>query len=222
MRLEHFPEKWEPIFRKRMRPNMTAGRAHADRGCPAQRAGAIGALLAAAASLAAIPSPAAAHTVCSVFDDRPCAPTTCSVFNGGPCASDLSRVGEELQTVELREPAPRPRVPPAGPANTLRELFDAMSTCWKPPPLDRARPGTQITIRFSLNRAGELLGEPRFTYSTPNLPAETKAAYQHAVATSLTRCAPFSLSDGLAGAIAGRPISIRIIDDIEPRMERPI
>jgi len=209
MRLEHFPEKWEPVFRKKMRPSMTAGRAHADRGCPAQRAGAIGALLAAAASLAAIPSPAAAHTVCSVF-------------NGGPCASDLSRVGEDLRTVELREPAPRPRAPPAGPANTLRELFDAMSTCWKPPPLDRARPGTQITIRFSLNRAGELLGEPRFTYSTPNLPVETKAAYQHAVATSLTRCAPFSLSDGLAGAIAGRPISIRIIDDIEPRMERPI
>ena len=107
--------------------------------------------------------------------------------------------------------------PPVGPANTIRELFDAMSTCWKPPPLDRSKPGTQITIRFSLNRAGEILGEPRFTYSTPNLSAEVKSAYQHAVATSLTRCAPFALSDGLAGAIAGRPLSIRIIDDIEPR-----
>jgi hypothetical protein len=127
-----------------------------------------------------------------------------------------------LRTVELREPAQRPRVPPARPANTLRELFDAMSTCWKPPPLDRSKPGTQITIRFSLNRAGEIMGEPRFTYSTPNLSTEIKAAYQHAVATSLTRCAPFSLSEGLGGAIAGRPISIRVIDDIEPRMEKPI
>src|SRR5262245_27238768 len=80
---------------------------------------------------AAVPGSAAAQTGCSVRDHRPCARSFCSVFDGAPCVPDLPHpFGEGLRfTVELREPAPRPRVPPIGPANTLRELFDAMSTC---------------------------------------------------------------------------------------------
>jgi hypothetical protein len=141
-----------------------------------------------------IPSLAGAHTrVSTVFDDKPCAP-------------DLRL------TIQARPDARRP-APSGGTLNTLQQLFAAMEACWEPPPLDQSRPGTQITIRFSLNRSGDIIGEPRFTYSTPSLPPEIKAAYQRALADMLKRCTPFALSPGLGGAIAGRPISTRFIDD---------
>jgi hypothetical protein len=163
--------------------------------------------------------PASAQTMCSVFDNRPCAPTFCSVFDDGPCMPDIQYpFGQDLRlTVQTRRPETRPLRPPDRPLNTLQELFSALETCWQPPPLDQARPGTEITIRFSLNRSGEVLGEPRFTYSTPSLPAEIKSAYQRSIAEMLKRCTPLFLSEGLAGAIAGRPISGRFIDDRSQR-----
>jgi hypothetical protein len=168
-----------------------------------------------AVMLLALPAaPAGAQSVCSVFDDRPRAPTTCSVFNDGPCIPDLPYpFSQDLRvTIQARPEARRP--PPSGEAlNTLQQLFAAMDACWEPPPLEQSRPGTEITIRFSLNRSGDIIGEPRFTYSTPSLPTEIKAAYQRALAAMLKRCTPFALSPGLGGAIAGRPISTRVIDD---------
>jgi hypothetical protein len=109
--------------------------------------------------------------------------------------------------------AQQPSRPPAKTLNTIKELFDAFGACWRPPPLDQSKPGTEITIRFSLNRAGEIIGEPRFTYSSPTLPIEVKSAYQKSVAEAISRCTPFPLSNDLGGAIAGRPISTRFIDD---------
>lgn len=99
------------------------------------------------------------------------------------------------------------------PLDTLQELWGALGACWTPPPRDQARPGTEITIRFSLNRAGSLIGEPRFTYATPALPDAVKAAYQRSLVAALRRCTPLRLSDGLGGAIAGRPIAARFVDD---------
>ena len=196
-----------------MRP---AGRA--DGGCGGhtpRRLGDVGrAWLAATTLTTMVPPPADAQTVCSVFDNRPCTPTFCSVFDERPCMPDLPYpFGDGLRlTIQARPPEARP-ARPAEALNTLQELFSALEACWEPPPLDQSRPGTEITIRFSLTRAGEILGEPRFTYSTPSLPAEIKTAYQRAIAETLKRCTPFSLSSGLGGAIAGRPISTRFIDD---------
>jgi hypothetical protein len=99
--------------------------------------------------------------------------------------------------------------------NTLDELWDALEVCWTPPPRDQARPGTEITVRFSLNRAGSLIGEPRITYATPALPDAVKSAYRRSVFEALRRCTPLRLSGGLGGAIAGRPISARYVDDRE-------
>jgi hypothetical protein len=191
-----------------------ASRAHADRIRSAQSAGGILALLVLAASLTPMSSAAAQTTVCSVFDNRPCAPTTCSVFNDGPCVPDLPYpFSQDLWLTMQSRPETR-RPPPSGEAlNTLQQLFAAMEACWEPPPLEQSRPGTEITIRFSLNRSGDIIGEPRFTYSTPSLPPEIKAAYQRALAAMVKRCTPFKLSPGLGGAIAGRPISTRFIDD---------
>ena len=141
-----------------------------------------------------------------------CTPSSCGVPDHVPCRPDLRYpFGVGLRAVESR-PQELPARPSDHPLDTLQELYAAIGRCWIPPPLDQARPGTQITIRFSLTRSGEILGEPLYTYSTPSLPTEIKAAYQQAVAATLRRCTPFHLSDGLGGAIAGRPISTRFID----------
>jgi hypothetical protein len=168
--------------------------------------------IAATAGLLATAPGSPAQAVCSVFDHRPCTPTFCSVFDHHPCLPDVPYpFGDGLRlTIQSRD---QPAGRPAKPLNTIQELFDALGACWVPPPIDQSSPGTQITIRFSLNRAGAIIGEPRFTYSTPALSQEVKSAYQRAVTAALSRCTPLPLSAGLGGAIAGRPISTRFIDD---------
>jgi hypothetical protein len=175
--------------------------------------------LAVAASLMTV-SPNSAQTVCSVFDNRPCTPTFCSVFNDGPCLPDLPYpFGDGLRlTVQSQGDAARA---PDQPLDTIQALFGALRACWTPPPVEQSSPGTQITIRFSLNRAGEIIGEPRTTYATPSLASDVKSAYQNAIEAALRRCTPFRLSDGLGGAIAGRPISTRFIDNRGLRTEKP-
>jgi hypothetical protein len=170
---------------------------------------------------AAVTGPASAQTVCSVFDNRPCTPTFCSVFNEGPCVPDLPfpfgdglRLNVQAQQEEAARASDKP-------LDTIQALFATLRACWIPPPAEQSSPGTQITVRFSLNRAGEIIGEPRTTYATPSLSAEVKSAYQTAIAAALRRCTPFRLSSGLSGAIAGRPISTRFIDNRGLRTEKP-
>jgi hypothetical protein len=175
-------------------------RAHASRGKRAVTAPiGISALLI-AASLATL-TPSSAQTFCSVFDNAPCRPDIPYLFS-----QDL-RV-----TIQSGDQAA-----PAIPLKTIQQLFGALRACWTPPPMDQSSPGTQISIRFSLNRAGEIIGEPRYTHSTRSLSQEVKSAYQRAVAAALQRCVPLPLSAGLGGAIAGRPISARFIDNRDLR-----
>jgi hypothetical protein len=107
---------------------------------------------------------------------------------------------------QTKPPADRPLL------NSLQDLFDALGGCWRPPPLDKSRPGTQITVRITFNRSGEVMGEPRFTYITPGIPPEMRTAYQLSVADAISRCAPMPFTPSLAGAIAGRPVSMRYDD----------
>jgi hypothetical protein len=101
---------------------------------------------------------------------------------------------------------------PSQPLNTLRELFAALEACYIPPLSEHARPGMQITVNFSLNRAGEILGEPRFTFTTPGVSPEVRAAYQKAIAEAFKRCTPFPLTPAFAAAVPGKVLSMRFID----------
>jgi hypothetical protein len=101
--------------------------------------------------------------------------------------------------------------------NTLRELFAALRACWTPPPLDEARPGMELTIRFAFDRSGNIMGKPRFTYISRIASAEERDLYRRAVIDSLMRCTPLPLTAGMGGAVAGRPLVIRYIDDRNTR-----
>ncbi len=159
------------------------------------------------------------HAPCSVLDNRPCTPTFCSVFDRGPCIPEIDYpYGENLQlTIEAVPPpdqAAKYRKPDHD-LDTLGDLFAALRSCWSPPPVDSAREGMQMSVRFSFRRSGEIIARPRLTYSTAGMPADTRAAYLKAITASLDACMPLKFTAGLGGALAGRPIAIRYIDNRE-------
>jgi hypothetical protein len=53
------------------------------------------------------------------------------------------------------------------------------------------------------------------TFATAGVPAETRTNYLNAINTSLNACVPLKFTDGLAGALVGRPIAIRYVDNRE-------
>ena len=158
-----------------------------------------------------------AHAPCSVLDGEPCTPGFCSVFNHGPCIPEIDYpYGENLQvTVESVPPqddAAKYRKPDHD-LDTIGDLFAALRSCWTPPPADVARQGMQMSVRFSFKRSGEMIAQPRLTFATSGVSTDTRATYLKAINASLGACLPLKFSTGLGGALAGRPIAIRYVDN---------
>ncbi len=168
--------------------------------------------------IALAPTPAAAQIAprtCGVLDGPGCNPNQCSILDGPGClAQAQGGVGENLQlTLGTRATADARK--PNGELNTLGDLFAALRACWTPPAPDNAHRGMQMSMRFSLGRAGKLIGAPRVTYATRQVSQKTRDLYREAIAQSLQGCMPFPFTKGFAAAIAGRPIAIRIIENRE-------
>ena len=108
------------------------------------------------------------------------------------------------------------------PANTIRDALTLLRSCWIPPPKDAARVGMQITVRFSVTRTGKILGRPRITFETEAATDAQRIAYRIAVMSMLQRCTPLRITDALGNAIAGRPLSIRLIDGRQQRRAEKI
>ncbi len=183
---------------------------------------------AAALGLGAVLLPAdPAAAVCSVFDKHPCAPTVCSVFRRGPCVPEFDPpIGQDLRlTIALAAEQPAPAESHDDPGsepklNSIRDLFDALRACWLPPPAVPQQ-GMQMSVRLSFKRSGEIIGTPRITYATPGASREVKDGYYEAITAALDRCTPLPFINGLGGAIAGRPIAIRYIDNRMLEPEQP-
>jgi len=92
--------------------------------------------------------------------------------------------------------------------DNIRDVFAKLRTCWKPPPASRANP-IDITVIVSFNRAGEILGHPRITYESEQATDNDRLEYRVAVMEALQRCTPMPFTEGMAGAIAGRPFAIQ-------------
>jgi len=192
-------------------------------------------MLAAGVLIAVLAHPAPSHAVCSVLSHHPCIPrhAFCSVFSHHPCGAPCSvfahrpcapgtgyPFGETLQlTIESRsdgsattsrnadaEHAPEDKL------LTIRDMFSALRQCWVPPDKDHAHQGTQISVRLSFKRNGEMFGQPRVTYMTPGTAPDVRQVYWEAVSASLRRCVPLHFTAGLGGALAGRPIAVRFVE----------
>jgi len=185
------------------------------------------AVVSAAAATFAIGSTAApdqAHAVCSVLSRHPCTPYfgsvlsrhpftpySCGVFSRPGCTPDVELPLNQVPVLKVEghvgpsEPLDRDH-----PANRLNELGPLLSKCLELPPDDEAQAGMRVTLKLAFKRNGELLAEPRFTYTTREASAEVKAAYRDAAMNMLKRCTPLPVSEELGGAIAGRPFVVPI------------
>jgi hypothetical protein len=162
---------------------------------------------------AAAVDPLSNSPVCSVFDPGPCTPSYCGVFDGSPCVPYIMQpFGQDLRLTIGSRAAGQARTPDR-PVNTIAELFEALRGCWEPPAREEAHLGMQMSVRFSFKRTGDMLGTPRVTYTSADADADSRRIYRHAVTTALERCSPMPLTEGMAGALAGRPIAIRFVDD---------
>jgi hypothetical protein len=157
------------------------------------------------------------HTPCSVLDNRPCTPYYCSVFDHGPCIPEIDYpYGQDLrltiQSVPPEQDAAKYQKPDHD-LDNIGDLFAALRSCWSPPPEDAGREGMQMSVRFSFKRSGEMIATPRVTFATAGVSADTRATYLKAINASLGACLPLKFTDGLGGALAGRPIAIRYVDN---------
>ena len=146
---------------------------------------------------------------CSVFDEEPCFPQI------------MPPIGQDLRlTIVSTDDESSPKTPDAGGDNahdaksldSIRDMFAALRACWVPPVKDEARHGMQYTIRFAFKHDGDIVAPPRRTFSSRQAPEEVRNIYADAVDAALKRCTPLHFSAGMAGAVAGRPISVRFVD----------
>jgi hypothetical protein len=91
--------------------------------------------------------------------------------------------------------------------DSLKEIFVRLHSCWKPPPLSAANP-IDITVVVSFNREGVILGHPRITYESEQASDNDRLQYRVAAMETLQRCTPLPFTEGLGGAVAGRPLAI--------------
>jgi hypothetical protein len=111
---------------------------------------------------------------------------------------------------------------PAQPAqvNTIADVFARLKACWRPPDPARVHPDIAITVVVSFTRAGEILGRPRVTYESEQADDNDRLLYRIAAMEALQRCTPMPFTEGMAGAIAGRPFAIKFHNRKPPPGEK--
>jgi hypothetical protein len=177
-----------------------------------------------------------AKSPCNLLSGPPCHPSFCSVFHTGPCFPQyLPPIGQDLRltivSTDDDEPGNKPGVDAgkagddAGnddaaektadekPVDSIGEMYAALRACWTPPPKDDGRHGMEYTIRFAFKRDGEIQAPPRRTYSSHEASDDVRDTYRSAIDAALARCTPLHFSKGMGGAVAGRPIAIRFVDE---------
>jgi hypothetical protein len=123
------------------------------------------------------------------------------------------------QTQSTTQGPAAPPAPAGPPVNTLKEAFERLFSCWKPPSAAEATP-MDITVVVSFNRSGAIMGRPRITYESPRATDSDRLAYRVAVMEALQRCSPMPFTEAMAGAVAGRPFAVQFRTHLQPQEKR--
>jgi hypothetical protein len=176
-------------------------------------------------TLATTPAPAQLDRgltppACSVLSGHPCHPSFCSVFDNGSCFPQYQTpTGQDLRlTIAGAEGKPKEDKPVTDRSESelvdnLQEIFRTLGACWIPPPPSKSQPGMEYTVRFAFKSNGELMAPPRLTYATRGVSEEVRSLYQQAVEAAFKRCTPMHFTKGMAGAIAGHPLTLHFFDN---------
>ena len=181
------------------------------------------------------------QATCSVLSGHPCHPSFCSLFHRGPCEPYYwPPIGENLQLTIVSTDDTDP-VKESGGANapadadkagsdasksgddadqageksieSIGQMFASLRACWVPPQKEDTLHGMQYTVRFAFKRDGEIVAPPFVAYASHNASAQTRDVYRDAVDAALNRCTPLHFSKAMAGAVVGRPIAVRFVDN---------
>jgi hypothetical protein len=98
----------------------------------------------------------------------------------------------------------------AAPVDNLATLWRTLGSCARIESVPAPSLGSEVTVLFSLKRDGSLLGQPRITHSRLLGDPADQRAFMAAALTAVAKCLPIPVTDGLGGAIAGRPLRLRL------------
>lgn len=108
----------------------------------------------------------------------------------------------------LHEDRDRDAAPSKATIDRPRQAADQLAACWSPP-LPPPGETVEITMRFSFNRHGGIVGSPRITYV--KAPGADPEAVRESLRAAIKTCAPLRFSKSMAASAPGYPISIRFI-----------
>ena len=110
--------------------------------------------------------------------------------------SGIASIGTSAQSARVEHPI-----------NSVREIRASLRACWISPEMSVP---PQVTVRLSLKRNGEILGQPLISYENAHIAEADRTALHAAVAAALVRCTPLPISDALGGIIAGHSIHVKL------------
>jgi hypothetical protein len=90
--------------------------------------------------------------------------------------------------------------------SSAHDVRTALQTRWLAP----ENASQQVSVRFSFNREGRVVGQPLITYQNPSPSEEGRAALREALAQAIARCEPLQLSEDFRKVISVHPISMRL------------
>ena len=98
------------------------------------------------------------------------------------------------------------QAPPRAPVVRLVEIGPAITACWRPPADSE---GSELVLRFSLNRWGAVIGKPDITFAKLTGDEPTQKRFVAAVLAALDACTPLPITETFGNIIAGRPFTLR-------------
>jgi len=98
----------------------------------------------------------------------------------------------------------------AQPVNSLHDLWQALGTCVRRALVAPQAAGSEVTVLFTLKRDGSLQGKPRITYSRLIGDKIDQQTFVAASLSAIASCFPLPMTNGMGGAIAGRPLRFRL------------
>lgn len=98
----------------------------------------------------------------------------------------------------------------SAPADNLKALWAYLGSCVKIEGASPGAAGSEVTVLFSMKRDGSLNGKPRIAHSKLLGSEDDQRSFIGAALGAVSRCLPADITDGLGGAIAGRPLRLRL------------
>lgn len=95
------------------------------------------------------------------------------------------------------------------PIDRPKQAADQLAACWSPP-LPPKKDTVEITLKFSFNGRGEIMGAPRTPYvkAAPGISADT---VRESLRAAIKTCSPLRFTKSMAASAPGYPLSIRFI-----------